>query len=201
MTNAFFYGILLALGLIVPLGVQNIFIFQQGALQKRFHYAFPSILTAFICDAILILCAVLGVSMIVFTLPLLKNIIYIGGFFFLCYMGWLTWRSSPSVRNNSAPLSAKAQVGFAMSVSLLNPHALIDSIGVIGTNALMFNGSEKWIFTLACISVSFFWFLALAITGRIFYQFDKTGFGMLFLNKISALIIWSVAVYIAFQLL
>ncbi|WP_307724718.1 LysE/ArgO family amino acid transporter [Sporolactobacillus inulinus] len=55
---------------------------------------------------------------------------------------------------------------FALSVSLLNPHALLDTIGVIGTNALNYSGSEKWTFAAACASVSWLWFFGLAWCGR-----------------------------------
>lgn len=201
MLEAFIYGLLLSLGLIIPLGVQNIFIFNQGARQKQFSHALPSVLTAFFCDAFLILCAVLGVSVLVLTIPWLKNAIFIVGFFFLIYMGWLTWHSHTKTQDKIQPLSAKAQISFAASVSLLNPHALVDTIGVIGTNSLMFSGNTKWIFTLSCMMVSLMWFLGLSIAGRFFYKIDKTGFGMKIVNKISAIIIWSVALYIAFQLL
>jgi L-lysine exporter family protein LysE/ArgO len=36
---------------------------------------------------------------------------------------------------------------FAMSVSLLNPYAILVTIGVIGTSSLVYNGYEKWLFT------------------------------------------------------
>lgn len=38
MLKAFIYGLILAFGLIIPLGVQNIFVFNQGASQKHFSY-------------------------------------------------------------------------------------------------------------------------------------------------------------------
>ncbi len=37
----------------------------------------------------------------------------------------------------------KKQILFAASVSLLNPHAILDTIGVIGTNSIQYIGSEK----------------------------------------------------------
>lgn len=40
-------------------------------------------------------------------------------------------------------MSARKQIGFAMSVSLLNPHAIMDTIGVIGTNAAIYEGVDK----------------------------------------------------------
>lgn len=50
------------------------------------------------------------------------------------------------------------QVSFALSVSLLNPHAILDTIGVIGSSAALYSGSNKIAFTIACISVSWLWF-------------------------------------------
>jgi L-lysine exporter family protein LysE/ArgO len=49
---------------------------------------------------------------------------------------------------------------------ITNPHAILDAIGVIGTNSLNNDGSEKVTFTGACISVSWLWFFFLAIAGK-----------------------------------
>lgn len=202
MLAAFIYGVVLAFGLIIPLGIQNVFVFNQGATQRHFIHALPCVLTAFICDAILILLAVLGVSAVVLEAPLLKTIIFIIGFFFLMYMGLLTWRSSTvNLQKNKKPFSAKHQITFAASVSLLNPHALIDTVAVIGVNSLHFTGSDKWAYTIACILVSFFWFCGLAISGHFLHKLDKTGLWLLIVNKISALIIWGVGLFIAWELI
>jgi L-lysine exporter family protein LysE/ArgO len=46
-------------------------------------------------------------------------------------MGYVTWESKPNNQSSSAKiLSAKKQIVFAASVSLLNPHAIMDTIGV-----------------------------------------------------------------------
>ena len=162
----------------------------------------PSVLTAAACDSILILLAVLGVSVVVLTLPWLKMGIFIVGFFFLAYMGYVVWNSKPStLRAGNKPLSTKRQIGFAMSVSLLNPHALIDTIGVIGTNALNFVGYARWVYTGACILVSCFWFFGLSVAGHFMHKLDKSGIWLTRMNKFSAIIIWTVAVYIAWQII
>ena len=44
------HGILLAFGLILPLGVQNVFVFNQGATHKKFTNALPAVITAGLCD-------------------------------------------------------------------------------------------------------------------------------------------------------
>ncbi len=167
MSEAIIHGIVLAFGLIIPLGVQNVFVFNQGASQPNIWRATPVVLTASICDTLLILIAVQGVSLVLLTFSWLTTTLYMIGFFFLMYMGWVIWRSDPSndvKQEKSMPL--KNQIIFAASVSLLNPHAILDTIGVIGTNSIQYIGSEKWAFTFATIIVSWIWFISLAFAGK-----------------------------------
>ncbi|MBM7603872.1 L-lysine exporter family protein LysE/ArgO [Metabacillus crassostreae] len=196
------HGVFLAFGLILPLGVQNIFVFTQGATHKKFTNALPAIVTAAICDTFLISLAVTGISLIVFNFIWLKTIIFIIGFVFLIYMGWIMWRDSSQVikQEDLNQFSPKKQITFATSVSLLNPHAIMDTIGVIGTSSLTYSGPDKWLFALACIAISWLWFLALAITGRKIGQLDTNGKYLRYINQFSAIIIWIMAIYIISQL-
>jgi L-lysine exporter family protein LysE/ArgO len=201
MLTALLHGLVLAFGLIIPLGAQNVFVFNQGASQPKFRGALPVIITASLCDTALILLAVLGVSVIVFTVPALQIGLFTIGLFFLLYMGWSIWKSAPlDVHKKEAAMSPKKQMMFAMSVSLLNPHAILDTIGVIGTSSLSYTGPEKVAFTAATIFVSWFWFFCLAIAGKVVGHLDAKGNLLKMINKVSAIIIWGVAVYIAFQL-
>lgn len=203
MIEAFLHGAILAFGLILPLGVQNVFVFNQGATQKRFTRALPAVITAGICDTILILLAVMGVSIIVFSFVWIKNVLFLVGFFFLAYMGWSVWKSEPEVKNDKQGLSfsTKRQITFAASVSLLNPHAIMDTIGVIGTSSLAYESLEKWAFSLACIGISWIWFFSLALVGRKVGEFDTSGRFLKKMNQISAIIIWGMALYIGAQIL
>lgn len=200
MFEAFIYGVTLAFGLIIPLGMQNVFIFNQGATQPHYFRALPSVITAFLCDVMLILFAVLGISLVVLTIPWLAHAIYAIGILFLSYMGWVTWKSQSAIHLETTPLPTKQQIGFAATTSLLNPHALLDTIGVIGTNALQFTGMNLWAYTVACLCVSFCWFFGLSIAGHHFKKMDTNGYGMSLLNKISALVMWVLAAYLFYQL-
>jgi len=200
MLEAAIHGMLLALGLILPLGVQNIFIFNQGAGHRKFRSSLPAILTASICDTLLILLAVLGVSLFLFQFIWLKNLLFIAGACFLIYMGYAIWKSKPKT-DGGHTLTPGKQVGFAMSVSLLNPHAIMDTVGVIGTSSLIYSGTEKQLFTLACIAVSWAWFFCLAIAGRMLGKADKSGKLLVLLNKASALVMWAMAIVMVKQLL
>lgn len=202
MLQAFLHGIILAFGLILPLGVQNVFVFSQGATQPTLMRALPVVITASLCDTLLIALAVLGVSLIVLTFTWLKATLFTIGFFFLLYMGWVTWRSESQIKNGGhQSLPPKKQIIFAASVSLLNPHAILDTIGVIGTSSLTYNGGEKWTFALSCILISYLWFFGLAIAGRALGTLDRSGRWMKTINRISALLIWGVACYMAVQLI
>jgi L-lysine exporter family protein LysE/ArgO len=202
MISALLHGIALAFGLILPLGAQNVFVFNQGASQPTFKRVLPVILTACLCDTLLISLAVIGVSVIVLTVPILQTVIFSIGLLFLLYMGWSIWKSDPvGATQKEAALPPKKQIMFALSVSLLNPHAILDTIGVIGTSSLSYTGAEKLAFTVACIVISWIWFFGLAILGRVVGQFDAEGKFLKIINKISALIIWTVAAYIAIQLM
>jgi L-lysine exporter family protein LysE/ArgO len=193
MFQAISHGFLLALGLILPLGAQNVFVFNQGANHKHFISTLPVIITAGLCDSVLILLAVLGVSLILISLPMLQLVIFLVGFIFLLYIARSLWREQPADLKSQPPMSAKKQISFTLSVSLLNPHAIMDTIGVIGTSSTLYQGLDKWLFTFATISVSWFWFILLAIIGKVIGHLDKTGKYIILLNKISSLIILIVA--------
>lgn len=197
MIQSILHGFLLAFGLILPLGAQNVFVFNQGANHKSFKKIIPVVVIAGLCDTLLILLVVFGVSLLLNQYPALQLIIYSIGFIFLLYMAWSLWHESPSSKSDSTPMSAKKQISFALSVSLLNPHAIMDTIGVIGTNAAMYQHAEKILFTITTISVSWIWFISLGLIGKLVGNIDQEGKFILALNKVSSIIIIAVALLIA----
>lgn len=201
MWEATIYGLVLAFGLILPLGVQNVFVFNQGAGHRKFRHALPAVITAALCDTLLIVLAVAGVSLIVLTISWLKILLFIVGALFMLYMGWSIWRSRPDLpAAGEASLPAGKQIVFALSVSLLNPHAIMDTIGVIGTSSLRFEGLDKALFAVAAVAVSWVWFLGLCWMGRLIGGMDPSRRLLRHINKLSALIVWAMAGYIVIQL-
>ncbi|MBP2637724.1 MAG: argO [Firmicutes bacterium] len=199
--EAFFHGIILAFGLILPLGVQNLFVFNQGALQASLWQAMPAVVTAGICDTLLILAAVLGVSLVILSFAWLKTALLVGGFIFLVYMGWAAWQSNGEGElAATGGLSPAKQIMFAASVSLLNPHAILDTIGVIGTSSLQYTDDGKILFTSACILVSWLWFFGLAFAGRLLGSLDSSGSFLAIIGKFSAVFIWGAAAYLGYSL-
>lgn len=199
--QAFIHGMVLAMGLILPLGIQNLFVFTQGVTQPTFARTLPVVVTASICDTILILLAVQGVSLFIASFAWIKVFLLGIGIIFLSYMGWLTWNQTlvNGCDHKEKSVTLKQQIFFAVTVSLFNPHAVLDTIGVIGTSSINYVGSEKNLFTTACILISWCWFLFLAVIG---WKIGKQeGFAKIFvsINKISAVFMWLSAIYMAYS--
>lgn len=173
---------------------------MQGATQSRFWRALVVVVAAALSDTLLIVLAIGGVSVVVLTVSWVKVALAVLGAGFLLYIGWLTWRSNAAgqVNAEAAAWPLGRQILFALSVSLLNPHAILDTIGVIGASSLAYDGSVRLDFAAACILNSWLWFLGLALLGRLVGQ---VGAVRLWLNKASALIIWLSAGYLLFHAL
>lgn len=115
-------------------------------------------------------------------------------------MGWLSWHTAAGGSGADATaFSPRRQVLFAVTVSLFNPHAILDTVGVIGTSSVSYHGQDKLLFAAACVSVSWGWFLALAFigwkTGRQ-KGFDKVA-GVI--NKLSAGFMWLSAAVLVYS--
>lgn len=204
MAAAVAHGFLLSLGLILPLGVQNTFVFLQGTVQPTWLRGLPVVLTAAVCDTLLIVAAVSGVSLAVLSFAWFHTVLAWGGLVFLAYMGWVTWRSDPggqaAVEQVRWPV--RRQVAFAATVSLLNPHAIFDTVAVIGTTSLRYGlGTERLAFTLTCVGVSWLWFTFLMTAGRAIGALGPTPALRRWLSRISALIMWGVGLQLAYQTL
>lgn len=202
MVAASLHGLVLAFGLILPLGAQNTFLLTQGALHRRWVGALPALITAGLCDTLLILTAVSGLSLVVLTVPWFKTALSWVGVIFLAYIGWVTWRARPEEAVGAGERwTARKQVLFAASVSLLNPHAILDTIAVVGTSSLEYVGAPRLAFTVSTVSVSWLYFIALVTAGHLLGS-ASSGVGFRrWLNRISAIIIWGVGVKFLLSLL
>jgi L-lysine exporter family protein LysE/ArgO len=203
MTPIIFHGMMLAFGLILPIGIQNTFVLSQGILHRQWTQAVPAVIAVALCDTILITLAILGVSAVAFQILSIRYAMGAIGIIFLAVMGWKTWRSSTkSLTSGQAKevypaWSPKKQVLFAVTVSFLNPHALIDTLGVIGGSASVYtDASSRIIFGTACAGVSWAWFAFLAMLGHCAGKFGSLEKTTRIIGKISAGMMWLSAVYL-----
>lgn len=201
MITAFLHGFILSAGLILPPGAQNVFLINQGANHKKFIHALPAVLAAGFSDTLLIVLSVAGVSLIILSVPALQLGMYIIGFIFLCYMALSLWFTKDQSAHAPVKLSPYKQIAYALSVSLLNPHAILDTAGIIGTNSTAYSGSSLIVFTISCVAVSWLAFIILVLLGRALGNIDTDGKITLLINKISAVVIFIIACFILLNII
>lgn len=204
VSAAFVHGFLLALALILPIGPQNSFILSQGTIYRRYRMVLPVVAAAGLSDTVLIVASVGGVGLVAAALPWLRTLLTIAGVVFLIGMGIQSWREPGAGGTETAgqqwPL--RRRVGYSLSVSLLNPHAIMDTVVVIGGGGAQYPGaSPKDSYAAAAVLVSWLWFIMLSLVGR---GVQLVGGQMRMrrtVNRGSALLMWAFAAHYSWQLL
>jgi L-lysine exporter family protein LysE/ArgO len=195
MLPIFARGVVLGLGLVMPLGPQNAFIFQRASSLERFSYLLPVLFVSILCDAALVLGAILGGQLLD---PLIRwqSLISILGACFLLYLSWGMWKSASVAAwtDQVRPLSVGQQVLYTFSVSLLNPHAILDTFFVIGSVSAKYIGLEKHVFAFGCILVDALWFIGLGVAGFYLRRMKNGDKAVRMTNRISAVIMFIIAV-------
>lgn len=194
MFSIFLQGIFLGFGLVIPLGPQNVFIFQRAAIQEKIFEIWPILLVTILCDAFLITSAVVGVNSLEALLPW-KSILTLVGGCFLFYLSWMMWKNSTRVEWNSSVknLNRWQQIFYILTISLINPHAILDIFLVIGTFSSKYSGNEKHAFALGCIIIDVVWFLALALAGFYIKKIRNGNRVLCITNRVSAIIMLLIA--------
>ncbi|KTD49314.1 LysE/ArgO family amino acid transporter [Legionella quateirensis] len=165
----YFNGLLLGLSLIMALGPQNVFLIKQGA---RRNHAALSAMVCFICDIILACASVAGLHQILLVHPTLQIWLVWFGTAFLLYYAIKAFRSAFTHHKKQSDKTPQPHnriqiVLFALGFSLLNPHAIIDTLVIIGSGSSQFP-DHKMAFLLGVITSSLLWFSSLTMTTRYF---------------------------------
>lgn len=178
------------------LGPQNTFVMNQGIAQRLFRDTLPVVVTAALCDNLLILAAVIGASVLLQVLPPIKVGLTILGIGFLIWMGWQLIHVTPA--HHAASLvdasTTRRRIVRTLKFSLLNPHAIMDTVVVIGGGAAVYPLiASRVIYTIAACLVSWMWFLTLVFMGRGLAQWRSDPRTLKMMNRLSAAIMWVIA--------
>lgn len=162
-------GLLLGLSLIMALGPQNVFLIKQGA--KRNH-AGLSAMVCFICDIILAGASIAGLHQLLLVHPSFKIWLIWFGTFFLLFYAYKAFKNAFKknvTRGETAfqPYNKTQIILLALGFSLLNPHAIIDTLVIIGSGSSQFP-DNKIAFLAGVLSSSLLWFSSLTLTTRYF---------------------------------
>lgn len=162
MTAAYLTGLALGLALIVPIGAQNVFVFNQG-VTLGMPRALWAVLGAGCCDTLLIVLGATGASALLHSVPGLRPAMLIAGSLFLAYLGIRSLRATPADIDDETGVRSRGRVlRRTAAVSLLNPHAILDTVGVLGAAITAQAVGTRAVFAAGAVSASWLWFLLLA---------------------------------------
>lgn len=178
MFLTFKLGLLLGLSIIISIGSQNLFLIQQA---MRDEYTYLCALICVVCDIILILLGAAGVSVLFLEFPLLKIVVLIMGILFLTWYGVGGLRRGfagnhvqedfdASQGSEQTTTSLSKIILLALSFSLLNPAAILDTVIIIGGSASHYENLDKYSYVAGTITASFVWFFGLAAITRYYAE-------------------------------
>jgi L-lysine exporter family protein LysE/ArgO len=183
--------------LIIAIGAQNAFVIRQG-LTKKFV-----LLTVLICafsDALLI---ALGASGLGALIKANKNILEFVRWFGVAYLLWFAFKSARSafksgVLNSAGEASAdkKSVILTVLGLTFLNPHVYLDTVILLGSISNQF-GSDKWFFVTGAIFASFLWFTSIGFGAKSASRFMSRPIFWKILDSLIAVIMLSIAVFLA----
>lgn len=197
--TSFSSGLVLGLALIVPIGAQNVFVINQS-IAVGMPRALAAVAAAGVCDTILIIAGAAGASAILIGVPGLRPILLLAGALFLVYLGVRSLRASAPDEHTTTheSLSLRAVATRTASVSLLNPHAILDTVGVLGAAIVAQEATQRVLFATGTLTASWVWFLAIALAASAARQL-LTPRRRVWVDRISGLILLAFAMLLAIE--
>jgi L-lysine exporter family protein LysE/ArgO len=161
----FVFGLLFGLATAFPVGLQSFVVMNQGL---RFGYprVLTGIITASLCDTLLIVLGAAGASALLADADERVPVLLIG-VAFLAVFGVLAFRAPPEeeageVKSVGRPLAMIAQT---VGVSLFNPHAVLETVGILGGAIAAQSAENRIEFACGVVAASWVWFLMMGFGG------------------------------------
>ena len=195
MLAAYATGFALSFSLILAIGSQNAFVLRQGILRQHIGSV---VLFCGIMDALLITLGVVGLSL--FIKDFIDQIapwLFGGAAIWLSGYG-LTRAYDAFVNENLIPddHTIGSLRGTLLALAMLtfgNPHVYLDTVVLIGTVSLQFNGFTKVAFAFGAITASLVFFVSLGWAGYLLTDMMRRPSAWRVLNAIIALIMFGLA--------
>jgi L-lysine exporter family protein LysE/ArgO len=198
VTAAFLTGLALGFALIIPIGAQNVFVFGQG-VALGMPRALWAVLGAGLCDTLLIVLGATGASALLDSVPGLRPAMLAAGALFLAYLGVRSLRAAPAaIEGASGTWSPALVLRRTAAVSLLNPHAILDTVGVLGAAITAQAAAARPAFAAGAVSASWTWFLVLAI-GASAMRRAMTPRRLVWFDRVSGVILLVFAAWLAVE--
>lgn len=175
MEEVFIEGLLLQASLIFALGPQNLFVLESGL--KRHHHITVSFV-CFFCDLTLIMFGVAGAATFFNLHPQIKIFFGILGVGFLLLYGFGKIRTSNEnlmLSQDNPSESLKNAIMKSITFSVINPHAYLDGIVLIGGYSAKYSEMHmRLTLGMGAATFSLIWFLMLSLGAGIMMPFFRS---------------------------
>lgn len=164
MKEVFLEGLLLQASLIFALGPQNLFVLESGL--RRNHHLTVSFV-CFFCDLALIMLGVAGAATFFNHYPQIKIFFGVLGVGFLLLYGFGKIRTNKkelALAHDSSQANLKSVILKAITFSVINPHAYLDGIVLIGGYSAKYSDiTYRLTLGMGAATFSLIWFLLLSV--------------------------------------
>lgn len=195
--SAFVFGLLFGMATVLPVGVQSFVVLNQG-LTVGYPRVFFGIVTASCCDTLLIILGAVGVSAIL-NAPGSREALILVGVGFLLVMGVFALRASSDNEEVKSRMRPAAMVAQTAGVSLLNPHAILETVGILGAAIAAQAAESRVEFATGVISASWVWFLMVGLGASVVQRW-LTSSVRLWIQRGSGVLMLALAGILAFEL-
>jgi L-lysine exporter family protein LysE/ArgO len=195
MLFTLFKGFSSSASLIIAIGAQNAFVIRQGLLRR---YLFLTALICSLLDAVLISLGILGFGHLISSYPLTVEIAKYFAVLFLLAYGAISLKSafkSNSLRHaeDNDKTSLKKTIFILLALALLNPHAYLDTVILLGTIASQQPVYEQLYFAIGAVSASFVWFFCLTYGSRLLAPLLCKPISWKIIDTLTAFTMWGIA--------
>lgn len=197
MIVTYFTGLTLMATLIMPIGLQNAFVLNQG-IRKQYHL-FVATFCGF-SDVLFMCIGVWGGATLFSAYPwLLITITVIGSVFMMVY-GWQcllrAFKGAGGIETDNTQRSFKVVFFACCAFTFLNPHVYIDTIVILGGFAANLATEERPYFVLGGVTASFIWFFSLSLLGSKFSLLLSSVRVQRIIDTLIGLMMWGLAIYL-----
>jgi len=193
-------GFALGFSLILAIGAQNAFVLRQGLMRR---HVLPVVMFCAVADMLLIVAGVAGVSLLIADLasrhaPLLFGVaaIWLAGY------GVLRARSAVNgndVINDNNRMAGQLLPTLATVAVLTfgNPHVYLDTVVLIGTVSLQFDGADRIAYGAGAATASFVFFFSLGYGASLLAPQMKRPNAWRILDAVIAVVMFALAIGMA----
>lgn len=151
-------GILVGFAFVAPIGMQNIYMFNN-ALSNKMSKAILYNFLVWFCDALFSFAAFYGIGALISANEIVKIIVMIIGGALTSYIGFNIIRSAKqtAIGSDSKKQTLKQALMTALIVSWGNPQAMIDGTMMLGASRATLTFEQSILFITGVVTASFIW--------------------------------------------